>query len=83
MTRKIARFFSFLKYFIYLAERKRESTSRGSGMQREREKQAFYSTGNPMQGMIPGPQDHDLSLRQMLKRLSHLGAPTLPVLRGN
>ena len=27
-----------------------------------------------MRGSIPGPQDHDLSQRQMLNRLSHPGA---------
>ena len=32
--------FLFFTDFIYLTERKRESTSRGSGRQREREKQA-------------------------------------------
>lgn len=28
-----------------------------------------------MQDLIPGPRDHDLSLRQMLNRLSHSGGP--------
>ena len=28
-----------------------------------------------MQGLIPGPQDHDLSQRQTLNQLSHAGTP--------
>ena len=44
-------------------ERERASTSRG---QREREKQAPGEAGSLIQGLIPGPWDHDLSPRQML-----------------
>ena len=44
----------FLKDFIYLFMRDTE---------REAETQA---EGSPMQDSIPGPQDHDLSKRQML-----------------
>ena len=66
--------FCFLR-FICLTQSKRESTSRRSW--REREKQAFYWGGSPMQGLIPEPWDHDLSWRQTLNQLSHPGSPTI------
>ena len=44
--------FYFLKDFIYLFYR--ESTSRGSGRKREREKQAPRGAGSPTQGLTPG-----------------------------
>ena len=34
----------------------------------------------PNGSLIPGPRDHDLSQRQMLNQLSHLGAPKPSVL---
>ena len=56
---------TFLKIlFIYLRERKRDSSSRKSS--RQREKQAPHWAESPMRGSIPGPWDHDLSRRQML-----------------
>ena len=50
----------------------RESTSRGSS--RQREKQAPHRARSHMRDLIPGPWDHDLSWRQMLNWLSYLGA---------
>jgi len=54
------------KDFTYLFDRELESTSRGSGRQREREKQDLRRAGSPTWGSIPGPWDHDLSRRQTL-----------------
>ena len=48
----------FLKYFIYLFMR---DTERGKDRGRSR-----LHAGSPMQDLIPGLQDHDLSRRQML-----------------
>lgn len=59
------------KYFIYLFERGRESTSRGSRRQREREKQVPHWAGSPMQGSNLRPWDHDLSQRHTLNILSY------------
>ena len=39
----------------------------------EREKQTPQWAESPKQGSIPGPQDHDLSLKQMIKQLSKPG----------
>ena len=50
-----------------------------SEWQREREKQTPCWAGNPIRGSIPGPWDHNLSQRQQLIRLSHPGAPYMPV----
>ena len=58
--------------FIYLRERERQH-KQGEG-QRQREKQTPHRAGNPMWDLIPGSQDHNLSQRQMLNRLSHPGA---------
>ena len=64
--------FSFFKIlFIYLRERERAQAAVGA--EGEGEADCLLS---PMWGSIPGPQDHDLSQRQMLNRLSHLGAPS-------
>ena len=41
--------------------------------QRERKANSLLSRELDM-GSIPGPQDHDLSQRQMLNQLSHPGA---------
>ena len=58
-------------YILFEGGRKRERehacarenmymrTSRESD--RQKEKQTPYGAGNPMQGLIPGPWDHDLS----------------------
>ena len=35
-----------------------------------------------MQGSIPGPLDHDLSLRQMFSQLNHPGTPLAVLLLG-
>ena len=43
----------------------------GWGRQRQREKQAPCGAESPIWDSIPGPQDHDLSRRQMLNHLSH------------
>ena len=54
----------FKRVFTYLFDR--ESTSKGSGRQREMEKQAPHGAGSTTQGWIPGPWVHDLSRRQMV-----------------
>ena len=59
--------------FIYLKER--VSMSIGEG-QRQREKIPHWA-GSPMWDLIPGPQDHDLTWRQMLNQLSQPGAAGL------
>ena len=69
----------FFEYFIYLFDRhketerewERESTSRGSW--RQSEKQASCQVESPTRGSIPGPWDHDLSQMQTLNYLSHPG----------
>ena len=43
------------------------------GAEGQREKQVLYGAGSWMWGSIPGPWDHDLSQRQMLRQLSHPG----------
>ena len=53
---------------------RRESRSKWE-KQREREKQTPWWVGSQMWGLIPGPQNHDLSRRQTLRWLSHPGAP--------
>ena len=55
--------------FYLLFEIQREWT-RGGGRGQREEKQ----TRNPMWGLIPGPQDHDLSRRQTLNSLGPPGA---------
>ena len=55
-------------------EREYEHISRGSGRQREREKQTTGRPGNKIKSLIPGPWDHDLSRKQMLK-LTELPRP--------
>ena len=47
------------KDFIYLFDT--ESTSRGSGREREREKQTPHQAGSQIWGLILGLWDHDLS----------------------
>ncbi|XP_027455540.2 transmembrane protein 156 isoform X3 [Zalophus californianus] len=62
--------------FIYLFMRDRER-------EREAEREAgSQGAGSPMRDLIPGPWDHDLSPRQTLNHLSHPGAPTSALLRG-
>ena len=62
----IGHLFFFNKDFIYLTERERECTNRGSS--RQREKQAPHWAWSPMWGLIPGLGDQDLSRRRMLHR---------------
>jgi len=63
-------FFSyFFKDFIHLFDR--ESTSRKSSKQREREKQDPHWAESLTPSLIPGPWDHDLSWRQILNQLTH------------
>ena len=64
-------FFFFKILFIHLTECMWESTRRLSS--REREKQTPCQAGSPMWGLIWGPQDHDLSQRQMSNQPSHPG----------
>ena len=47
------------------------------GGQKERQKQASCWAGSPMRVSIPGPWDHDLSLRQMPYQLSHPMPPKI------
>ena len=60
--------------FIWHRERQRE---RGEWVctGRQREKQAPCWSRSPMQGSIPGPQDHDLSRRHMF---NWMGATQVP-----
>ena len=53
-------FILFFEDFIYLFMR---DTERGRDTVRGRSR---LSAGGPMQDLIPGPRDHDLSPRQML-----------------
>ena len=70
----------FFKDFIYLRVRERACTQ-AREQQAEGGGEAGSSwTGEPDVGVIPGPQDHDLSRRQMLNQLSHSDAqPTEPL----
>ena len=65
--------FSFVILFIYLSESDQENTSK----EKEREKQAPHWAESPIWDPIPRPWDHDLSRRQMLNWLSHLGSPVI------
>ena len=67
----------FKKDFIYLIESEQERKQKQG--QREREKQAPHWAESLMWGLIPGPWDHDLSLRQLLNQLSHLGPPLVQI----
>ena len=59
-------YLSFFKDFICLFDRERESSCWQSGRQRKIERQAYYPAVSPMQVLIPGPWDHDLSQMQLL-----------------
>ena len=61
-------------FFKILFEIESKQERAGAGEQRE-EKQAPHWAGSRMWGSIPGPQDHDLSRRQMLNQLHHPGIP--------
>ena len=54
----------FLKKILFMEEVSQHKWGRGSRRGRSRLQAAW---GNPMRGSIPGPCDHDLSQRQMLK----------------
>ena len=73
----------FCKDFIWERERESMHTSKGSGRQRQREKQVPWGAGSLMWGFHPRAldHDHDWSWRQTLNQLSHPGAPELPVLK--
>ena len=70
-------FLNFLKDFIYLREREREweHIQVGGGAEGEGETGSSLSRKPNEWVSIPRSQDHDLSWRQMLKQLSHPGAP--------
>ena len=72
---KIMWFFIFLRFYLFIWQRERKITSRQSSRKKERGKQAPCWAESLMQGLIPGPWDHDLSRRQRLNPLSHLGTP--------
>ena len=61
----------------FISERKRAQEYRHKWGGEQREKQTPCWAGGPMQGLIPGPQDHDVSRKQMLSWLSHLGTPQI------
>ena len=63
----------FLKDFIYLRKREHEQ---GGGAEREGEADSPLSR-EPNVGLIPGPQEHDLSLRQTPNQMSHPDTPNL------
>ena len=54
-----------------MTERESVHTGRGSGRQREKEKQALRRAGSPMQDSIPVSWDYDLKRRQTLNLLNH------------
>ena len=62
----------FLILFIYL-----KGEHEWEEGQKEKGKQTPRWAGRPTWGSIPGPQDHDLSQRQMLNQLSYPGVPQL------
>ena len=63
-------FFSFFFFFkiLFIDLTERERAHKQGERQREREKQTPFQTGSLTRGSIPGPQDHDLSPKQMLNR---------------
>ena len=63
-----------INFYLFIWQWERE-TSKGSNRQREKEKQIPHWAGRWIWGLIPGPQDHDLSYRQSLNQPSHPGAP--------
>ena len=63
--------FCFLKDFIFLTQRARVRTQVGRAAGRGKGKGKLRWSGSLMWGSILGPQDHDLSQRQMLNPLSH------------
>ena len=54
-------FFVYVRFYLFIHERDREAETQAEG-----EAGSLWSL---MQDSIPGPQDHDLSQRQMLKPL--------------
>lgn len=70
--KRVAKFFSFFKNCIYLFDREgTQAHSRGEWQAEGEEETDFLQS--PMQDSIPGPWDHDLSQRQTLNWLNHLG----------
>lgn len=47
------------------------------GAEGKRDKQTRCGAGSPRRGLIPGTQDHSLSLRPTLNQLSQPGVPEL------
>ena len=68
----IAVFFIYL--FLKLIYLRKKEHEQGKD---QRQKQTPPWAGSPTHGLIPGPQGHDLSQRQMLNQLSHPDAPSL------
>ena len=63
--------------YVYLRERERtQKQGAGEGVIGEQEADSLLSRESPTWGWIPGPWDHDLSGRQVLKQLSHPGTPS-------
>ena len=68
--------FLFFRFYLLIWERETEHRwSEGADREGEREKQTPCWARSPTGGSILGPQDHDLSQRQMLNQQSHAGAP--------
>ena len=61
-SNKVSKKHNGFKGFIYLREREHKQEE----LQRERGNLTPHQAGSLMQGLIPGPQDHDLSQRQIL-----------------
>ena len=68
--------FRFLKNIIWEREHEKMSMNEGGGAARGRSRHPTEQ-GGWGRGRIPGPCNHDLSWRQMLKWLSHQGVPKI------
>ena len=67
--RTVVGLFYFLRFYLFFHERPRER-GRDTGRGRSR-----LPVGCPMWDSIPGPQGHDLSLRQTPSQLNYPGTP--------
>ena len=65
LVHNVRSFFFFLRFCLFIYLRERERAQAGGAAEGEGEVDPPQA-GNPTWGSIPGPQDHDLSQRQML-----------------